>query len=822
MADTPDVQGFVDKAGVGDALERINDVSALLVGFTDPEDPDAILKAMGGNGLIGCMGELVVGLAMAQSSGIGRDSASGKYFMDLLAAPYNEMKGVLNALFIPPAANASDDISNFSAADLKNLGNAFLNPFASIWSAQFNVLATSFDELVRGVFWDESTEQTGNMSLPQQIVGRVTLAFQQLFLQEQGMVENISGLLLFAIEEGIPAIENEKTYIRMLKKEMKKLVGLSCKLPPSMIPGLPNAITTEHLCIALRELAIVRDGLQNQNKMFRNNFSLATSEVCLAKTSIFDPSKGLSGNLSMQLQNAFGLSDLQFNTLKQAGKGDIGALLPDPRFRIQTIKVRRLNAMIQSVDPTVLQLHKNLMAFQNVLDGFGGIYLGQVFARVIELLRKQIQMLKTQLEADGAGFDVKTQLNNIDELRAFGTQENWESTKQKVAGLTGQPTSSVTATIRTVDGRTVKSSAAQVDEAYNRTQGWAPSDSKNPAFDMNGNRLQAQNQTGHNFVSTEATAKSGDIASYVSTQANAYIMLTSLCFLMDKMQTLYNGVARILAGNDKLMQAIQKFLASYKLQNCGDPYGADDINNAVKNFMQVAEARLAGTVTSNQPVQDAYKAVVQACEKHERFLNCMEESMGLFSKYLKGLAQVLAAYANIMALSRSLSELYTALSTLDLLAVFRRRWNTGNVNVLDVLIRALQCLVLQCNNPFLSSTARYAIRKFQADKDKAISKNVTMGTMDEGPRVAQQMGSNNRLQAFMKLIQAIQRLTSLSIEDLCSIDTKAKAPINLNLNDKKVELKPEGTNINQTVPLKPVVPPPTGTRIGLAENEALA
>ena len=132
MADTPDVQGFVDKAGVGDALERINDVSALLVGFTDPEDPDALLKAMGGNGLIGCMGELVVGLAMAQSSGIGRDSASGKYFMDLLSAPYNEMKGVLNALFIPPAANASDDISNFSAADLKNLGNAFLNPFASI------------------------------------------------------------------------------------------------------------------------------------------------------------------------------------------------------------------------------------------------------------------------------------------------------------------------------------------------------------------------------------------------------------------------------------------------------------------------------------------------------------------------------------------------------------------------------------------------------------------------------------------------------------------------------------------------------------------
>jgi hypothetical protein len=65
-------------------------------------------------------------------------------------------------------------------------------------------------------------------------------------------------------------------------------------------------------------------------------------------------------------------------------------------------------------------------------------------------------------------------------------------------------------------------------------------------------------------------------------------------------------------------------------------------------------------------------------------------------------------------------------------------------------------------------------------------------------------------------------LTSLSIEDLCSIDTKAKAPINLNLNDKKAELKPEGTHINQTVPLKPVVPPPTGTRIGLAENEALA
>jgi len=781
-----DLGGFSGLAKASEALDRLTAGAEVINGFTDTDNPEALITSMvGGSGLVGCLTELITGLVTAQYVGGYGDSAFGSYLLDLLVSPINEFAGLINALFIPGGAPVPDDFEFWSAANLKNMAASFLNPFTAIWMGQFNVLSASLDEFVRGVFWDNSTEQTGNRSLAQQVTDRVSLAIHQMFTDGEKIVAGIGGMLLFAITEGIPALEAEIRYIKKMRSSMRNLLGQACKLPPSMLPGLPNAIITEHLCIALRELEVVRDTLAQNNTLDVGRFNTATSETCLAKDSIYDPSKGLSGNLSSQFQNMFGLDDKQFNTLRDFSKGKVGALMPDPRFRLQTSIVRRYNGLIQATDPQLLKFHENMKEFNATLDGFGSLYLGDVFSRIVEMLRQQIKMIKTQLEADAAGFSVQSDIQKIDELRPYGeSRAQWDYANNwgpGVGGTTGLPTEKpYSQSYQQAKANKANqygnpsASAEAIDAAYNKSVNWRPADPKNPGYDTNGNAITTT-QTGHKQVSTDVVNQGSDIYSYIATQANAYVVLMSLCFVMDKMQKLFKGINAILAGNDRVMNAIKKFVSSYGVNACGDPYGAEDINNNVMKFMQVAEARLGGVVRTNQPVQDAYKGVVLALDKHEKFLLCMRKEINNFLKYLGLSTQLIAALMNLIALARTVYDIYKALASLDLLGLFKFRWTLSRSNILDVLLKALQCLVLQCKNPFLSSLARLAMAKFKSQKNAEVAKAVTMNMMDEGPSVAQKMGNNNRLAALFKLIQAIQKLTSMSIEDLCAIPAKAVA-----------------------------------------------
>ncbi len=771
------------------SLDRLNETAALINGYTDTDNPDALILSMvGGNGLVGCLTELVTGLATAESIGISDSSLSG-YVLDLLMSPVNEMKGLLNALFVPGATGtANDDWDIFNKANLKEIGQSFLNPFTAIWEGQFNVLSTSADEFLRGVLWDPSTEETGNRSLVQQTWDRLKLLVTQPIFAGQKIAEGIGGMLLFAITEGIPAIEAEIIYIKKMRGSMRKLLSQACKLPPSMMPGLPNAIITEHLCRAIKELTVVRDDLASSNVLDVDHVNTAAKEVCLAKESIYDPSKGLDGNLAMQFKNMFGLSDVQFNTLRDFGSGKLGALMPDPRFRLQSIMVQRYNAMIQATDPQLLTFHENMKELNNVLAGFGNLYLGDVFARIVELLRKQLVMLKANLEADAAGFSVQSDLLSVDELRPFGaSRDQWQYANDwgSGTGSAGLPAKKpTTADVKAGRDDTSKqafytakgpyaATDASTDEAFNRARNWQAADAKNPDYNANGTPRVTE-QTGHLQVQTDVQSQGSDIYSYVSTQANAYVMLLSLCSLMEQMQKLYKGVNNILNGTDRVMQAIKKFVYAYGVNVCGDPYGAEDINTNVVNFMKVCEERLNGRTRTNLPVQRAYQGVQQALDKHEKFLLCMRREINNFLKYLGLSTQLIAALMNIIALARSVADLVKAMMSLDLLGLFKFRWTLSRTNILDVLLKALQCLVLQCNNPFMSSLARLAMSRFNDTRNKEVSKAVTMAMMDEGPRIAQKMGNNNRLAAFMRLIQDLQRLTSMDINALCAIKPKVQ------------------------------------------------
>lgn len=782
-----DLDGFAAVSRGSEALDRFNSQAALINGFTDSDDPTAMINSMvGGSGLVGCLSELATGLVTAQYVGGYGDSSFGSYLIDLLTSPINEFGSLVRALFIPDATTSPDDFEYWSAVNLKTLSASFLNPMTSIWMGQFNVLSASLDEFVRGAFWDTSTDQTGNRSLVQQTTDRVNLAFHQLFTDGEKIVANIGGMLLFALVEGIPAIEAELSYLSRMRGTMKKLLDQTCKLPPSMMPGLPNAIISEHLCIALAELESVRYDLAKKNVLDVGRFNTATSHVCLAKESIFDPSKGLKGNVTTQFKNLFALNDLQFNTLRDFAGGKLGALMPDPNFRLQTILLQRYNGMLQATDPQLLKFHENMQEFNATLDGFSSIYLGDVFSRIVELLRRQIQMVKHQLDADAAGFSVANDINNIDELRGFGAERaQWDYANNwgPGTGSAGLPkTKPYDRTYQEARSNQQQkgvpnAGAEEMDDAFNRSRNWKPADAKNPDYNAKVSGLdqtpRVQEQTGRKAVSTDVQAQGSDIYSYLSTQANSYVVLTSLCFVMERMTKLYKGVQSILSANDKVMNSIKKFVYSYGANVCGDPYGADDINANVRNFMQVAEMRLGGRVRTNHPIQEAYKGVIRSLDKHELFLRCMQREINNFLKYLQLSTQLIAAFMNTIAISRSVYQLYRSFASLDLLGFFKFRWTLDRANILDVILKALQCLVLQCNNPFVSSLARMATARFTSQKSAERAKAVTMASMDEGPAVAQKMGNNNRLQSFFRLIQSIQRLTSMNIEDLCAIQSKA-------------------------------------------------
>lgn len=729
--------------GTSSPLQTFNDTASMALDLTDAS------FAGQGSSLQDCIAELVANLAVAQYTGGYSQSATFKYVSDLLTAPYNELKHLGSVLFSPPSssgAGVSDPAIN--TAYLESVAKAMLNPSATLWTSQLNILADAADNLFRNVVWDNSTDKTGNQSAVQAI-SRTSMVLKQLIMDGTNASANVGGLIQFGCTEAIPAIESELTYIRKLKAAMRNLVDQTAGLPPSMIPGLPNAAASEALCWAERYLAECRDELHLTHKFNKSLFSQAGDKVCEAKSDIYDPGAGLGANFANQLKNAFGLNDLQFNTLRAAFSTTDGykRLMPNPQFRLQSIYVMKLNALIQATDPPIIQFYANLKKLQVTLSSLNGLYLADIFAQLIEVLRREIHMIRLSLEADAAGLNVQADLYNIDALRA-ATPAAAKPKSNFAVSAPLAPSAAQTAT-------------AQQKLAAQRSASWAPSDPKNPKPNAN---------VSHTFTQTTTTTGSSDVYSYLGNQAAAYSQLVCLCTIMDKVQYLYSGIQRILNGEDAIMNQLRKFLGEFDVVQCGDPAGADNINTAVKAFLKVAEARLAGTVKTNDQIYAQYQSVISACEAHERFLLCLQSECNRFLGLFGLSTQIIAAAMNIAALAKRSAALYKSLRNANLATLGGQG---ESYNSLDAIVKALQCLILQCNNPFLSATARAALRKFQADSDRIKSSAITFGQLDEAPGAGAAMGNNARLQAFFKLIQALQRLTSMNIEDLCKITPAA-------------------------------------------------
>jgi hypothetical protein len=59
---------------------------------------------------------------------------------------------------------------------------------------------------------------------------------------------------------------------------------------------------------------------------------------------------------------------------------------------------------------------------------------------------------------------------------------------------------------------------------------------------------------------------------------------------------------------------------------------------------------------------------------------------------------------------------------------------------------------------------------------QASAGTVTLGDLNKSAQLAAKAGKNGRVQALLKLIQALQRLTSFNLKDLCAINTEKTTP----------------------------------------------
>jgi hypothetical protein len=242
---------------------------------------------------------------------------------------------------------------------------------------------------------------------------------------------------------------------------------------------------------------------------------------------------------------------------------------------------------------------------------------------------------------------------------------------------------------------------------------------------------------------------------------------------MTRVQRLYSAIQAILQGNDRLLQMINRLVAKLELDGCGDPTGATAINAAVEDLYKAAEDRLNGIARDNTALFERYKVLLSAIDRHERFLRCFDDMLDNILKQLTGGligTKIIAALSNMVRMAKTLGSLHDALKNLKFSIADKA---APDYTLYDALYRGVQCILLQCNNPFITQRLKGVNDELARRKAISFGGALTLGSLQENTGLGGKTGNNARLQALLRLIQALQRLTSLDLETLCNIDAQS-------------------------------------------------
>lgn len=662
-----------------------------------------------------CLTQLAAALVRVKAFSANDDQAI-KQSRLVLAKPFDELGSALADLLLPdPSGPAQDENGNTDygryISDVgKDIVDALRNPFVSIINQQSAVLESSFDQIQQVLFSDGN----GN----QDAVGyfnQAKTAVKTLFLSPTNTQGNLAGIFIYAFEHGIPAIEAELAYLKAMKSTYIGIIEESSKLPARLDIKIANNGVIARLCDAENSLSVVSSRLRVETKFDRTFFNRATDDVCVATSLIFD------GKFDSNLLKSHTADFLGVEGIKAK---DLAALrfLPGIAYKLKLQALVTLSNLYAIQEQQTTELYKNIIDAEAAIKLLVSFSSSDIIAILVDVLHRQIKALRLGLQTQGGGQD-PTVLD-------AATQVNLNSTITR-NGL--QPVDSVPLT----------------EDAY---KGYTPY--ADPASQLN-----------------------TDVSTYISSQAAAYLTLTNLCSLMNKAQMLYKGIDSVLNFESALMKKLLAMIQLFSIERCGDPTTGIQVEYAVTNFLAASAQRLNNTgnghCPSNAALQVTGEELNNAIKRREQFLNCMLDALSLgVAEIRQALALVSGGYAlftNIRQMARNYPELEKELRALNLrnmLGLDGREYSA-----LESLLQAVQCLLLNCNNPLVQSIGKNTLETFKPQLDRRSTGAVNMSSFDQIPMTASTARTNNRLNQISRVAAAITAVLNLDVNKLCAIDT---------------------------------------------------
>jgi len=710
--------------------------------------PDDITGLLSGqtSGVSGCIARLAAAIPGITSWGFS-DSNTSRLITNSMTSFVNELHGVFVDLFVPVDFDQNKDPEGTGSvvdAYMKSVLSSLSNPLAAVIATQQGLLTSGLQQIKTILYADEPGKNRGIIN---QYSDRLERIFKAMFVGDADL--NIGGMMLFAFEEGIPAIEMEQVYLRKLKKLAKKGLEDVANLPDIIQPTMMNSALVSKLCCAEKELLKVEDVLRRDNVFDRKTFGAATKCVCEAKDQIFNGSID-KDFLQFHAGNLTGLTQAQVQSITSL------RFMPSIQFRLNLIQINLYANAFEEADRITRTLHNNFLLIVDTIDQLAETRLGDIIALIVGLLRRQISGVRADLEAQAQGFsgynDAQTEATERKKFAADNQQATINGSKSALAA--GQVDAAATAAGKTSAPYTSGLSGTPAATTVHPGE-------KGAAF-------------GDQQV---------DIYAYMSAQASAYVVLASACGIMQQTSKIYSILDSVLSGESRLIAYIKKFVKGLQTE-CPNAQGGGQVVAATAAYVRALEDRLNGKTTSNQKVIQAAHTMIRRIDEYEKFLKCFKQQMffgneGLMN-LITALANAVAAYKQGRALVmqiRMMIRMYPQLREMYRTMDLNKMLGMGGVeyNALDTVVGALQCLVLQCDNPYISDLVSSASSQFRNEFDKRRSTAITMGALDDIPKTGMLSIILAKAQAVLRLIQFLNSLTNINVKDLCNIKTPANA-----------------------------------------------
>lgn len=336
--------------------------------------------------------------AMADIKTIGMTDADLHRFLSArLEIPFNDVALQMSFVFQPKPKDFTEDPMVYPKAKkfIGRILKAMTDPFAKLMKTQTG-RSTSFDSLEQILYGGPGELGPGSQELANKIFDQTKLAMRSLFISGDTNDNNLAGLFTYAIEETLPAIDEEIDTLHAMARLVTALMEDTSQLPPTFIPELPNIVVLDKLRAAKVDIDQVLFELRQYQTFNQPVYGSATSLVCSAK----EASKHgtVPSSYRKYLKELFGMTDLQLNILLTA------QFTPDPNYIARLEDLIELNEQAQAFDKAVMELHNNLLNTTAVMAEVEQIGIGNILAMIIEVFRNQISLLVAQLEAKVGDF----------------------------------------------------------------------------------------------------------------------------------------------------------------------------------------------------------------------------------------------------------------------------------------------------------------------------------------------------------------------------------------------------------------------------------